>query len=202
MYCISKVSANPCLSWQQYQDWCEWPNFHFYYGESRRWGITSKVTLSVLPAQSRPTLRDPTDSSPPGSSVHGILQARIQEWVTISFSIGIHIASPSWTSFLSPSPSQACRWTQSSCLSLLQHTANSHWLSILHMVIYVSMLLFQSVLPSPSPTVSTSLVFHVCVSTAALQIRSLVLSFYIPYICVSVWYLFFSFWHFTLCNRL
>ena len=88
MYCISKVSANPCLSWQQYQDWCEWPNFHFYYGESRRWGITSKVTLSVLPAQSRPTLRDPTDSSPPGSSVHGILQARIQEWVTISFSRG------------------------------------------------------------------------------------------------------------------
>ena len=33
-----------------------------------------------------PTLCDPMDYSPPGSSVHGILQARILEWVVISFS--------------------------------------------------------------------------------------------------------------------
>ena len=32
------------------------------------------------------TLCDPMDCSPPGSSVHGILQARILEWVAISFS--------------------------------------------------------------------------------------------------------------------
>ena len=32
------------------------------------------------------TLRDPIDSSPPGSSVPGILQARVLEWVAISFS--------------------------------------------------------------------------------------------------------------------
>ena len=32
-------------------------------------------------AQSRLTLCDPVDYSPPGSSVHGILQARILEWV-------------------------------------------------------------------------------------------------------------------------
>ena len=36
--------------------------------------------------QSCPTLCDPTDSSPLGSSVPGILQARILEWVAISFS--------------------------------------------------------------------------------------------------------------------
>ena len=36
--------------------------------------------------QSCPTLCDPIDSSPPGSSVLGILQARILEWVAISFS--------------------------------------------------------------------------------------------------------------------
>ena len=36
--------------------------------------------------QSGPTLCDPTDGSPPGSSVPGILQARILEWVAISFS--------------------------------------------------------------------------------------------------------------------
>ena len=33
-----------------------------------------------------PTLCDPTDCSPPGSSVHGISQARIIEWVAISYS--------------------------------------------------------------------------------------------------------------------
>ena len=37
--------------------------------------------------QSCPTLCDPTDGSPPGSSVPGILQARTLEWVAISFSI-------------------------------------------------------------------------------------------------------------------
>ena len=36
--------------------------------------------------QSCPTLCDPIDSSPPGSSVHGVFQARILEWVAISFS--------------------------------------------------------------------------------------------------------------------
>ena len=33
-----------------------------------------------------PTLCDPIDGSPPGSSIHRILQARILEWVAISFS--------------------------------------------------------------------------------------------------------------------
>ena len=44
--------------------------------------------LKVLVAQSCPTLCDPMDCSPPGSSVHGILQARILEWVAIPFSRG------------------------------------------------------------------------------------------------------------------
>ena len=36
--------------------------------------------------QSCPTLCDPIDGSPPGSSIPGILQARILEWVAIAFS--------------------------------------------------------------------------------------------------------------------
>ena len=36
--------------------------------------------------QSYPTLCDPTDGSPPGYPVPGILQARTLEWVAISFS--------------------------------------------------------------------------------------------------------------------
>ena len=41
---------------------------------------------TVLVAQLCLTLCDPMDCSSPGSSVHGILQARILEWVAISFS--------------------------------------------------------------------------------------------------------------------
>ena len=37
-------------------------------------------------AQSCPTLCDPMDYGPPGSSIHGIFQASVLEWVTISFS--------------------------------------------------------------------------------------------------------------------
>ena len=40
-------------------------------------------------AQSCWTLRDPLDCSPPGSSVHGIFQARVLEWVAISFSMSL-----------------------------------------------------------------------------------------------------------------
>ena len=36
-------------------------------------------------AYSSPTLRNPMDCSPPGSSVHGIFQARVLEWVAIAF---------------------------------------------------------------------------------------------------------------------
>ena len=46
------------------------------------------VYQSVLVTQMCPTLCDPMDCSPPGSSVHGILQARIMEWVVIAFSKG------------------------------------------------------------------------------------------------------------------
>ena len=46
--------------------------------------------------------------------------------------IGIHISPPCWNSL--PSSSQPSRLIQSPCLSFLNHTANSHWLSILHMV--------------------------------------------------------------------
>ena len=39
-------------------------------------------------AQSCRTLCDPTDCSLPGSSIHGIFQAKVLEWVAISFSRG------------------------------------------------------------------------------------------------------------------
>ena len=53
-------------------------------------------------AQSCPTLCDPMDCSLPRSSLHGILQARVLEWIAISFSRG---------------SSRPRDWTQASCIS-------------------------------------------------------------------------------------
>ena len=48
--------------------------------------ILYSAAAAARSLQSCPTLCDPTDSSPPGSAVPGILQARTLEWVAISFS--------------------------------------------------------------------------------------------------------------------
>ena len=45
-----------------------------------------KVKSESEVAQSYPTLSDPMDCSPPGSSIHGIFQARVLEWGAIAFS--------------------------------------------------------------------------------------------------------------------
>ena len=55
-----------------------------------------KVSLAAAAAkslQSCPTLRDPMDCNPPGSSVHGIFQARVLEWVAIAFS-EVYLVTP------------------------------------------------------------------------------------------------------------
>ena len=49
----------------------------------------------MLVSKSGLTLCDSTDCSPPGSSVHGILQARILEWIAISLSRGIFLTQGS-----------------------------------------------------------------------------------------------------------
>ena len=51
-------------------------------------GLFIQTNVKVLAIQSCLTLCDSTDCSLPGSSVHGILQARIQEWIAIPFSRG------------------------------------------------------------------------------------------------------------------
>jgi len=47
-----------------------------------------KRVMLVSVTQSCPTFCNPVDCSPPGSSVHGMLQARIPDWVAIPFSRG------------------------------------------------------------------------------------------------------------------
>ena len=63
------------------------------------------AVLCAKSLQSCPTFCNPKDCSPPGSSIHGILQVRILEWVAISFSRGClpprdqtHISKVSWIS--------------------------------------------------------------------------------------------------------
>ena len=51
------------------------------------WNIINMCVLCLV-AQSCPTLCDPTDCSPQGPSVHGILQARTLEWVAMPSSRG------------------------------------------------------------------------------------------------------------------
>ena len=78
-------------------------NSHYYYyrwglwngtkGKNISWGSLSDVPGTMLSeservAQSCLTLWHPMDCSPPGSSIHGILQARILGWVAIPFSRG------------------------------------------------------------------------------------------------------------------
>ena len=54
-------------------------------GELCHW-LLQKGKVKMLVTQMFLTLCDPVDCSPAGSSVHGILQARILEWVAMPFS--------------------------------------------------------------------------------------------------------------------
>jgi len=53
-----------------------------------------KVKSESEVAQSCPTLSDPMDCSPPGSSAHGLFQARVLEWAAIAFSVGSLYSAP------------------------------------------------------------------------------------------------------------
>ena len=50
----------------------------------------NSYTATAKSLQSCPTLCDPVDGSPPGSTIPGILQARVLEWGAIAFSTYIH----------------------------------------------------------------------------------------------------------------
>ena len=67
-----------------------WLNNHIHRTHSWTWPLHASASLYVLclVTQACLTLCNPMDCSPPGSSVHGILQARILEGVAILFSRG------------------------------------------------------------------------------------------------------------------
>ena len=108
--------------------------------------------------------------------------------------IGIHMSPRSWTSLPPPSPSHLSRWSQFPVLSSLHQAANPHWLSVSHVVVYVSF--HQFVPPSPSPYVSLSLCLRLLANGF---ISTIFLDSICMCVCVNTRYLFFSFWFTSLC---
>ena len=106
--------------------------------------------------QSCPTLCDPTDGSPPGSTVPGILQARTLEWVAIAFSSSrkwkvkvkslscVRLLATPWTAAYQAPPSvgfsrQEC-WR--GCHRLLRVLCIRHFLSPLSTLIHCSLYMY------------------------------------------------------------
>ena len=82
--------------WEWISVLCNWA-FFIYFRILEPLTFTLYIEALYVCTQLCPTLCDPMDCSPPGSSVHGILQARILEWVAI--------LSSRWSS---PSRDQTC----------------------------------------------------------------------------------------------
>ena len=96
-----------------------------------------KVKSESEVVQSCPTLCNPMDCSPPGSSVHGIFQARVLEWGAITFSVSFsgiplrslqfssqtwNIDSKQWVSLTFPPVNEFLLWHPIGVWSLLAHS--------------------------------------------------------------------------------
>ena len=72
--------------------WSSWVGFFNSLSLALLWLLCACVCAKSL--QLCPTLCDPTDCSPPGSSVHGILQARILEWTGLPYPLPEDLPDP------------------------------------------------------------------------------------------------------------
>ena len=130
--------------------------------------------------ESCPTLCDPMDWSIPGSSIHGILQARVLEWVAIAFSRG------------SPQPRDQ---TQVFRIAGRHFTIQATWEAPTYSIhsinsVYMSIPIFRFI---PPPSLPHTFVLYVRVSICfANKIVYTNLFFQITHICVNIQYLFFS----------
>ena len=96
-----------------------------------------KVKSESEVAQPCPTLHNPMVCSLPGSSVHGIFQARVLEWSAIAFSVNqpwVYIYPLAFEPPYHPPPQPTPLGWYRARLSFLNYAAYSRWLSILHMV--------------------------------------------------------------------
>ena len=92
-----------------------------------------KVKSESEVAQLCPTLRDPMDCSLPGSSIHGIFQARVLEWGAIAFSAsneysGLISFKIDWFDVLVVQGTlKSLLWHHSSKASILQLSVHDYW---------------------------------------------------------------------------
>ena len=91
-----------------------------------------KVKSESEVSQSCPTLSDPMDCSLPGSSIHGIFQARVLEWGAIAFSglpwLGLENLERKWQEWTSLS--YFCSWRK--CFQLFTSVYDASCLSVTH----------------------------------------------------------------------
>ena len=127
---------------------------------------------------------------------------------------GIHMAHSSKASLPPLIPSQPSRISQSPSLSSLNYTTNSHWLSILHMLVYMYIhiytyiyviyicicysLYYPTLSFLPTPPMSISL-FSLPESPLHTYKQVHQHQFSRVYICINIQYLFFSIWLTSLC---
>ena len=90
-------------------------------------GVAAAAAKSL---QSCPTLCDSMDCSLPGSSVHGIFQARVLEWVAIAFSLEAIIKITLWIEGLSEYGCLCERVWICECVCREQCKKTQHWLFI------------------------------------------------------------------------
>ena len=97
---------NSSMSQRTFGGYCHRDNSSIKKWLDREWIKHTDTEVTQL----CPTLCNPMDYSPPGSSVHGIFQARVLEWVAISFNV-LHIYNGILLSYKK-------EWNNSTCRSM------------------------------------------------------------------------------------
>ena len=117
--------------------------------------------------------------------------------------ISMHMSPNSWTTTPDPSPHPTplgCHRAQA--LGALSHSSNSHWLSVLHMVMYMfqcyCLKSSQSLLPLLCSKIYSLYLCLLCCPAS----RIIGTIFLDSYIWANIKYLSFTFWHFILYNKL
>ena len=121
---LSGYTTRPEIILKYMHLFCKGPKVDFISSESIRHPRSRALHAAAAKSrQSCPTLCDPIDSSPPGSPLPGILQARILEWVAISSSNAwkwkvkvkslshVQLIATPWTAAYQAPPSMGFSWS-------------------------------------------------------------------------------------------
>ena len=129
-------------------------NHSYTAGENGTAAVAAAKSL-----QSCPTLCDPTDRSPPGSPIPGILQARTLEWVAISFSNAwkrkgkvkslsrVWLLATPWTAAYQAPPSMGFsrqEYWSGVPLPLATYNSYTHTHKLIYMLLYMNLMITKN----------------------------------------------------------